>query len=326
MSRAKKKPRAVNALGGFRYWQPYLGFSSKVMTRPLSGKADATLHSMNYAAECREELVWDIRQYFQNKAVDWKTENHSWQKSATISREIDLDDRRLKQPGVTYLYLGAQEDTWEETGNPMCKRPCCASRFPHLVDAITGTVGVLLSEDRYVGDWWQTEPELVCKPDGRGAEYRWYGSDNFFLRHPALVSMFLGSFRQSVLLFTQSFDEAISKAVKRQDVEDCLTNSDPDLAMRIMTKLRPWIEVKQRVTSYPFAHGYWDRLRKLHRAISNYGYDELFGGDIAHSWKIARGTDDDDRRRGVANGAIQYFGTNNKNLTDAGKRLNRLGR
>jgi hypothetical protein len=201
------------------------------------------------------------------------------------------------------------------------------------MDAFVGTLGVVLNPDRYQGDWWVTRPEEVAPKGARssdyGQEYRWYGSDNFFLRHPVLVSLMLGMFRQGILLFEQGFDEAALRVVKRKDVENALTNSDPELAMRILTRLRPWIEASDRYQeSLPFVRGQWDRLGQLHRAIFNYGYDELFGGGLSDSWNIAKVKDDDSGTRyETTTGPITYWGGYKHHpVTEEGKRLAKLGK
>ncbi len=324
MSRLKKTFAVSRVLKGFRYDQPFIGFRTQFRSRPITGRNTSRTHTINYGGSCREELVWDSREYLQGKAVTWKPKKDSyWEKVAILTRTLDLDHPNLKQPETTYLWVKGDE----EVG--FCHRPCCISRFPELLDAIVGPVAVLLNPDRYVGDWWKTLPEEVFH---KGTyhdeeELRWYGTDNFFLRHPVLTSLMMGMFRQGVLLYQQNYDEAIRKAVKRKDVEDCLTNADPVLAMRILRTLRPWIEVPQKrlASNFSFPKGYWDRLQKLHRSIYSHGYDALFDGDLHHSWNIAGGGEKGNRYA-ITKGPMEYWGTTGSKVTPEGKRLTKLGK
>jgi len=278
---------------------------------------------MNYGGSCREELVWDAREFLQGKTVSWKTDRGTWRRHAALERKVDIEHPSLKQPGVTYLWVASDPDDYEYGGYSICRRPCCIGRFPELLDAVVGPVGVLLNEDRYLGDWWRTSPEEAATAGKK--ELRWYGTDNFFLRHPVLTSLMMGMFRQGVLLFEQGYDAAILRAVDRKDVEDCLTNADPVLAKKILTKLRPWIEVPQQylAPNFSFPKGYWNRLDQTHRAVYKHGYEALFGGDIQKSWNLGQG--EESGRYAVPNGPIAYWGTTGK-VTEAGKILARLGK
>jgi len=290
---------------------------------------------MNYGGTCREEIVWDAREFLQSQAVSWKTEKGSWRRTAILARSIDIDHSSLKQPEVTYLWLGEHDDELNESRS-ICRRPCCSMLFPEVMDAVVGPVVVALSEDRYSGDWWRTSHEEAF-PKNKG-EFRWYGTDNFFLRHPVLTSLVMGMFRQGILLFSQGFDDAILRAVNRKEVEECLTNGDSALAMKLLKQLRPWLETPTRLgnQNFSFPAGYWDRLALLSKAISTYGYDELFDGNIQKSWNINAPQEDEDDptwggniingRYEVPNGPLAYWGTTGNKVTPAGKRLAKLGK
>ena len=318
MSRNKKTSKA-GALKGFQYEQPFIGFRTQFRTVPIEGKGKVKTHKINYGCTCREELVWDSREFLQEKCVNWKKKRGSWERTSTLVQTLDLNHASLKQPEATYLWVNGEED-YDGNYYRLCKKPCCIELFPEVLDAIVGPAAVLLNPDRYVGDWWITSPEEISEGD----ELRWYGTDNFFLRHPVLTSLMMGMFRQGVLLFQQDFSEAILKAVKKKDVEDCLTNADPVLAMRLMRSLRPWIEVKNsRSDNFAFGKGHWNRLELLHRSIYKHGYQALFDADPQQSWNIGNATQGGGRY-GVANGPMQYWGTADE--TVAGKRLAKLGK
>ena len=331
MSRRKKTSGAV-VLKNFQYEQPFIGFRTQFRSSPVANKGKPRTHTINYGGDCREELVWDSREFLQNQSVRWSKKRNSWEKIATLSHTLDLDHSTLRQPGVTYLWINIHggDGDWDDIGfHGLCRRACCIGGFSETLDAIVGPVAVLLNPDRYVGDWWKTLPEEVFH---KGTyhdeeELRWYGTDNFFLRHPVLTSLMMGMFRQGVLLYQQNYDEAIRKAVKRKDVEDCLTNADPVLAMRILRTLRPWIEVPQKrlASNFSFPKGYWDRLQKLHRSIYSHGYDALFDGDLHHSWNIAGGGEKGNRYA-ITKGPMEYWGTTGSKVTPEGKRLTKLGK
>lgn len=320
----RKKSSTPGVLKGFHYDQPFIGFRSQFRSVPI-GKGKSVTRTINYGGSCREELVWDAREYLQSQSVSWKKVRGTWRNKVTLTSTIDIDAPALKQPLVTYLWVN--EEDWDGNYKQICRRACCLSSFPELLDAVAGPVAVLLNPDRYLGDWWTTS----AKETLAGGEMRWYGTDNFFLRHPVLTSLMMGMFRQGVLLHQQGFDESILKSVKRKDIEDCLSNADPVLAMRILRRLRPWLEVTKNLSPhFAFAKGHWDRLGQLHKAIYKHGYDTLFDADIQRSWNIgAPETDEfgdviDNDRYGVPNGPVAYWGSSNQ--TEAGKRLIKLGR
>ncbi len=327
MALRKKTSVRTGVLKRFLFDQPFVGFRTQFRSTPIKGKGKVQTHTINYGGDCREELVWDSREFLQNKSVRWSKKRNSWEKIATLSHTLDLDHPTLRQPEVTYLWVNGEDD-FDGTFQGTCRRACCIGKFPELMDAIVGPVAVLLNPDRYVGNWWRTLPEevrgMVSGPYHQ-EEMRWYGTDNFFLRHPALTSLMMGMFRQGVLLFQQDYDQAILEAVKRKDVEDCLTNADPVLAMRILKALRPWIEVPRQVDNFSFGKGYWDRLRLLHRAIYRHGYDALFDADLQHSWNIATEGGKGDRYS-VSKGPMEYWGTTGSRVTPEGKRLAKLGK
>lgn len=319
MPRLKIKKTSVSSvLREFRYNQPFIGFRTQFRTVSIKGKTKARTHTINYGASCREELVWDTREAFETKITERRQKSCSWEIQTIPTQTLDLDHPSLKQPEKTYLWFDTSEG-YDDSDGSVCKRACCLHYFTEVLDAIVGPIAVLLNPDRYVGDWWTTASSEASK----GKEIRWYGTDNFFLRHPILVSVMMGMFRQGILLDQQDFSEAILKAVQRKDVEDCLTNADPVLAMRLMRALRPWIEVEKWQTNFTFGQGYWDRLGLLHRAIYKYGYDVLFDGNPQESWNIAPGHSG---RHDISNGPFAYWGGPGKKVTKAGKRLAKLGK
>ena len=319
----RKKSTVAGVLRGFHFDQPFIGFHTSFQTLPLQGKLKKEeFHTMHYGGSCREELVWDTREFLQGKTISWKTERGTWKRTPSLNRTINLDHPKLKQPLVTYLWVNDEED-WEGNMRQVCKRPCCLGTFPELLDALVGPVVVALNPDRYEGDWWTTSLEEAL-PKKHMNELRWYGTDNFFLRHPVLTSLVMGMFRQAILLHEQGFDEAILKAVGRKDVEECLTNGDPALALRILTAVKPWVAVPSRfaAANFSFPALYWHRLAQLQKAIYKYGYEEVFGKTIHDGWGLASA----ENRYAVSNGPMAYWGTTGSKVTAAGKILAKLGK
>lgn len=337
MSR-QKKSTVAGVLRNFMFDQPFMGFSTKFRSQPLRG-GKARTHILNYGGSCREELIWDTREYLQQKSVATQKIRGTWRIRQVKTHRLDVDHRSLKQPNITHLWLNEDEDFSGDFSKLVCYRACCVDKFLEMMDALVGSLGVVLNPDRYEGNWWVTGPEEATKKITYGPpEYRWFGIDNFFLHHPVLTSLVMGLFRQGSLLFQQGFDEAILKTVKRKEVEEALTNSDPVLAMQILTKLRPWIEVPQKgyLNLAPFPRGYWNRLGLLHRALYKYGYDEVFAGDLQNSWNIhdsEEGGDEDlienNPRYEVSTGPMKYWGTYRnlaRTVSVDGKRLAQLGK
>jgi hypothetical protein len=258
----------------------------------------------------------------QTHAVDFVRAKDSWRCTPVLEKNIEIDHPKLKQPGITYFWLNDEEGD----GDPQtfCSRPCCVTRLPEMIDAIVGPVAVILNPDRYQGDWWTTSAQECLKDK----ELRWYGADNFFMRHPVLMSLMLGSFRQAITLFSQGFDTAILRAVERKDVEDCLTGGDPKLALSLLKKLKPWLAVSNSVghaPNFPFPNTYWHRTGQLQRAIHKYGYDELFGTNLTQGWGLSKDENENGANRyAVPNGPLVYFGS--KKSTAAGKLLSKLGK
>ncbi len=320
-------------ISALRYEQPYIGFvasfrterikksgsSPRRATRRRKKQPSVESREIHLYNDCREGLVWDLKEIFQDFAVEWERESEtSWHRTPVLSHTLDTEDKTLKRPGKTYLFAGGEE---EYPSPDHCIRPCCIEERIETLDALVGPLAVLLNNDRYIGNWWTTSPEESTKAR---EEIRWYGTDNFFLRHPTLLSLMMGMFRQGLLLFQQNFSGGLLKAISREDVEDCLTNADPALAMRILTTLRPWVEVPCNFhvgVHYPFPRGYWPQLRLLHRAIYKHGYDEVFGMGMEKSWKLGV-----QGRYEIPNGPRIYWGRSASRQNEAARRLAKLGK
>lgn len=300
---------------------PDVGFTAGI-------KAGTRNIKLSQCGPCREEVIYAIRQRMQDEGYShiagrgWN--DRSFKKKPGTG--LDLEDSTLKQPGLSFLHACEGGNGYDDEPGHICKRRCCIEPQLALLDALVGPACVLLDYDRYVGDWWQTSLEefvtesRINRYEPKQRMYRWYGTSNFFLRHPALVSIVLGLFRQAFMIASCGAEAALLKKIDRKEVEDCLSNADPALALRLIGQARPWLESSKGGTFFPFSNNNFRLLTDLHKAIYRHGYDEVFGGDLESSWDL-----DELRTGGGGGGAFSYFGNKSKQTT-ARKRVTRLAK
>lgn len=306
--------------GRMTNWQPFLGFQTKIQIH-WNGKdkrrRSGGVHTMRAGAVCREELLHAVAQDFSDQVTRSRQKPGSWEYITEVEGQIDVDAPVLKQPGTTFLWIANDDDPYVDPTYTPCTRPCCAGSLIETVDAIVGNACVVLNNDYYQGDWWQTS--LEESQSDRQSSFAWFGTDNFFLHHPALLAVVTGLFRQAVLLHSFGLEEGLLQAVPREDTVRALSEADEKLALRNLDKMRPWIQAQSAGRFFPFGGSNWGRLRTLHRAIYKHGYDQLFAGDFNHRWGLG------ERATGLVNGAFSYWGAHTK-PTKAGKLLNKLGK
>ena len=97
----RKKATVSSALRGFNYDQPFIGFRTQFRSSPLKGKGKTRTHTINYGGSCREELVWDSREYLQGQAVSWKKKRDSWERVATLQRPLDTSSGEVVHQSPT---------------------------------------------------------------------------------------------------------------------------------------------------------------------------------------------------------------------------------
>jgi hypothetical protein len=306
--------------------QSLLSITSKVRIKNWTGGRGTPRHVFE-EGECREEILWGIRNNFQTlvSSENRVTGGNSWDRERVQNADIVLDDLPLKQGGQTTLMIST--DHYNDYGdNIMCTRPCCADIIPKIMDTLVGNLGLLLDPDPHYGDWWQSPTQK--KNNSEGIEY--YGINNSCLQHPALLHIVLGMFRQAHLLFTTGQEKGLLEAVPYSDTKKALNNADWKQAWKNLEAARHWIEVAAPMGTYvfwPFPAGYWSRLKALHTALYKYGVDEVFEADsVAERWGIEkRSFDLYDPPESSVHGAWGYFGSNDKPTT-SGKRLLKLGK
>ena len=125
--------------------------------------------------------------------------------------------------------------------------------------------------------------------------------------------------RQAFMLVNAGVEADLLKKIDRKEVEDCLTNADPALALRLITQTKPWLESSRGGTFFPFSDKNFRLLTDLHKAIFKHGYDEVFGGNLEDSWDLEA------VRTGQVEGAFTYFGTKAKETTNR-KRVAKLAK
>ena len=269
----------------WKYWQPFLGAVSTVMV--VKSEKEDEIVKIGASGACREVIIALMRSSIQRRvrAAPKSSAPGRGLKTAPRIASVRLYDPRLLEnlPGANYLKthpsaikksrLAKEEPSQEEI-----------ETFLLVCDAICGIPSVLLAHRRPTGDWWRSSPELIAQ------EIHWNGADNWFVRHPALVGLATGLFRQAAMLTAGGFAPQILETVERAKVEEALTTADQKLAYELVKKLRTWIEVPcaggASVINYPVPLGYWKVFDCLQRAQQRHNYREIFGTDFYGSWGL----------------------------------------
>lgn len=241
---------------------------------------------------CREVIINQVRnklrRYVYGKASVSYFYPSSWDK---VRWYIDLERESLKQPGKTFLIIGKRHFKGEVSKVKVAD-------FIKLSNILVAPLNVMLNPNRYVGNWWETEIEEALENNNWGITY--YGIDNTIGYHPALVSLYLGLLRQCALLINCDAHKQIFPLIDYREVENCLNNSDLDLAVRIVKKMKPWIAVpppapksiygysQNFATNFPVSPNNFSKLFILQNLVYKKGLDKAFNGSINNSWNIER--------------------------------------
>lgn len=303
-------------LAGDEKWvfvQPEVGFHAHYVAVDC-GNQERETRSISNVAICREGVVHNVRQGLQGSLVQKvKTGPDDWQFVFQQIKDIDLEDPAAKEAGMTFMRIHKKSLDKKYLSKKILRE------FVMATDIVMGPVCVLLGRHRPVGEWWRTPPEEILQGD----YLRWHGSDNFFLQHPALVSLVSGLYRQVALLCRAGRGGEIIETLDYREVEECLSSGDYKLALPIIEKTRHWIEVPLgqdgHAPNYPFPKGYWRRLKCLQRGLRRHGYEKLMGQNFIDGWAL--------EAKGQAyNGMYALWGMNKKKATAAGRQLTDLGR
>jgi hypothetical protein len=261
-------------------------------------------------------MIYNIRQGLQ-KGLCQKvsTGRKDWQFSLRQTQDVDLADPAAKRAGMTVMKIHRNAFKQKVLSQRLL------GHFAKTADVVMGPICVLLGHSRPEGEWWRTDPDKILV----NSYLHWYGSDNFFLQHPALVSLVGGLYRQIALLCRAGLAEEVINSVDYREVEECLSSNDWRLALAITKAARPWIEVPCAQHGYvanfpvPLENGwYWRRLQRLQRGARRHGYEKLLGQNFTEGWALeAKGTQ--------WSGLYSFWGQKEE-PTEAHRRLMELGR
>lgn len=302
----------------WRFWQPFVGVKATVLRLDKEGKAEVLPLSAN--STCREGVLNNLRTRLWQLCMVEKTIS-GWKRSVKRPYRVRLFDERLLEdlPGANSVIIDVRSLRKQPTNEAEAVPEERVAELLEVADALVGIPGVLLSHRRPTGEWWRTSTTEI------EANYvRWQATDNWFMRHPALVSIATGLLRQAALLVANGFGPQILERVDRKHVEESLTTGDWRLAYGLAKQLRPWIEVPPASNShqrnYAFPSGMWPRFDRLQRAQRRHNYQKIFGESFYESWNL--------RPEGTGaqwSGVYSFWGEDGA-LTEAGRRLMELGK
>ena len=306
---------AEHPLKGDEKWvfaQPDVGFNTHyVSVHQKTGERE--VRSISNASSCREGVVHNIRGGLQSGlCLKVNTGPKEWEFAWQQIKDVDLADPSAKEPGMTLLKI--QRTTF--TQKALSKK--FLEEFVQVADIVAGPVCVLLSTGRPEGEWWRTPADKVLQD---GFIY-WYGSDNFFMQHPVLVSLVSGLYRQVALLCRAGRAKEIIASVDYKLIEECLSSGAHESALEIISQTRPWIEVPigkhGNEVNYPFPVGHWRRLKCLQRGRRRHGYPKLLGQDFCEGWNLLK-------KANEWTGMYSFWGRESE-VTDKGRQLIELGK
>lgn len=283
--KGKNVSKTSHVLRGNELWvfsQPLLGFSTHYkLTDHKTKKSQIT--TLRSESSCRETLIFNIRQVFQNILyTKCRTGTNQWAVKLVKNKDLDLTDNLLKTRGMTVLNIG--KGVFGPTSSNFVKK------FIKVTDIVMGPLMVLLSDGRPQGEWWKTPEDSIYQKHKNFDCICWYGTDNFFMRHPALVSLVTGLYRQSALLCKAKMSDRIIESIDYNRIEECLSSGDCKLAIELVNETRQWIEVPiGKIGSnehYPFPLGQWRQLKCLQRARRRHGYNKILDQDFIQSWSL----------------------------------------
>ncbi|MBD3260534.1 MAG: hypothetical protein GF334_02480 [Candidatus Altiarchaeales archaeon] len=272
------------------FWQPAIEAKGTALLIP-DREGSPELHSFWAINTCREGLIYNLAASMRKQVIGWDDpQKKIWERKKKRVARIRLYDPRVRKDlyqanSFTIPTCGL----WGVGGRlPEVGASARVDLFLRVCDALVGVPSVLLSKCRPRGDWWKGHGRFHRNG---GREYVfWAGTDNWFMRHPALTAIATGLFRQAHLLVTCGFGEQVLAVVERKEVEAALTEADWKLAYKLALQLRPWIEVpcgKGGIrVNYPFPLGLWRRFDYLQRAVRRHNYKEIFQRDFYRSWGL----------------------------------------
>lgn len=326
MSEAEKHPLTGHV--SWVFFQPNINVHSSALLRDLKTEEEIKINITAYS-DCREGLISDIRRTLQNRTTKFvKAGRRAWEGANKPTHSITLDDARCLGKGNTVLSVN--EAFWK-----VCTTKDQVEEFLRVCDAIVGIPSLLLNPNRKPGEWWRTDPEKAVREKPRVIDWDarvidWNGTDNAFLRHPALFASVTGLFRQAFWLCRAGFGKKVLESVDYSKVEKVLTEPTWKEGLELAEALKTWICVpvpqggNTKNVSFPWYPrsakqvSYWQRFIRLQRALHRHSADEVLGGDIFEGWDLLK--------KGTQySGAFSFWGEAG-GLQPAHKRVMALGK
>jgi hypothetical protein len=313
-------PKERHPLIGNPAWvftQPRVGVQAQYVAVDLES-GDREVQGLRIADTCREGVILSIRTMFQNRLTNqkkildmgWQTHKPKW----VATKDCDLLDYKGKKEVSSVLIQWHQSwmKGWEDFP---------VEKFLRVCDVVLGPVSVLLGPWRPAGDaWWKTDP-MKALASHKGQNYiHWNGTDNWFLAHPATAAIATGLYRQCFHLCGAGVADQVIETLSEEEVTEVMSTNSQGLALSLIKKTRPWIEVpvggNGYKINYAFPFGFWRRLIRLQRAVRRYGYEEALGQSFHEGWGTLGGSD--------FRGMYSFWGAEGE-LTDHHKHLMRVG-
>jgi hypothetical protein len=303
--------------------QPSVGFSAHYVAVDSAGKRE--VRHVQTATTCREGVISNLRQAFQNSLINVEeykaAQNLGWTATRTkvalkTIRSVDLDDVAGKEKPTTLKLLWHENyrKGWEEF--PI-------EKFLQVCDVVMGPVMVLMSPARPMGaDWWRSDPEKAIQDESGQKFVHWYGSDNWFLAHPATLSIATGLYRQCFhLCAVPGLADQIIATLSPDEVTAALSTNRQVPSLGFLKRTRQYIEVPVGANgtrqNYAFALGFWRRLIRLQRAIRRVGYADALGQDFPTGWALTSA-------EGAWRGVYNFWGDEGE-LTEHHRHLMKVG-
>jgi hypothetical protein len=301
-------------LTGNPHWtfnKPRMGFKTSY-TAVERGTGERRVIVLSTTDTCRETLIYNTREALRARLTNSSTRHRGKLK---VIKDIDFSDPETARSAVLYTNFYAGHLRAGMVGR--------VDEFLRICDVVLGPVCVLLDPNRQKGDWWRTNPETaLVKVGANTVNYAaWQGSGNWFLAHPALMGIATGLYRQCFQLFYAGLHDEIDGLFQNGEVEGVMTTGNRTLALRMLTKARPYVEVPVgtggATSNYAVAMGFWRRLIRLQRAVRRHGYEKIFDQTLGESWDLTGGLYE-------FSGVYSVWGKSGE-LTDAHRRLITLG-
>lgn len=258
----------------WRFYQPALCLKSVFQKESLEDGTERVV-TFRHTRTCREGTIADITQTLKRNSVVTKTEPNSWRQTHVRTHKITLDFDGAYAPGATQLGVARRMHAQVDHTN-----------LYEMLDCLLGPIAVLLHPNRPKGEW--SLYRRLAK-----TQIFWGGVDNSILRHPSLVAITLGLFRQAILLEQQGFYKAFRETAEQGEAQRIMVEVDIEAARKMVQNMRPWIEVVPGQggahRNYPFPKGYFSRSETLIDAIGVTSLARVFPGGPQNTWGVTRG-------------------------------------